>query len=234
MARPTAAPAPLHAKAVEAATQLFEQHLPQWRAADAALAKAKDALPDFSVETNLLKVAAVNALYGTNLRAIHRMAIHIAEVLAYGDATQNGTVLVEALAAMPLRPGERIRTHRSFASKFAHFFIDEDRFPIMDGAACDALRLHLGRARTQGISTNYRAFVSSVTALRRVYGLRVPNRDLDRYLWIRGMHLRFAKGDREINRDLLALFELNPAPPELAVVTCEGAQRTPKGERAVC
>lgn len=211
-------PLPLSSKALEAAQRLFEEHLPQWRASDAALLMLKEALPGFCIEVNLTKIASVNTLYGTNLRATHRMAVHIADVIRRLGTETEPVMLVNSIASMRPLPGEAIRTHRSFASKFCSFFIDDERFPILDGAACDAIKLHLGAARCKGIQTSYEAFLSALTELRAQHRLETNNRGLDRYLWIAGMYLRFERGDREINRDLLALFHREAAVQDLQFI----------------
>lgn len=212
-------PIPLTNERIAAAVRLHEQHLPQWRAADSALGDVKAAFGRvFSYSANLVRVATVNTLYGTNLKATHRMAQHIAGILPNGAELLDPTEVVEAIAALPDAAGEVPRRHRSFASKFCHFFIDPNEFPILDSAARDALRMHLGPEAARDAESGYAGFCGALANLRRAYGLSVPTRDLDRYLWIAGMYLEFAKGRRDINRDLLAVLELAPRPAELACI----------------
>lgn len=165
-----------------------------------------------------MRVATVNTLYGTNLKAIHRMSVHIASILPGGASWLDPTELVEAIAALPPAPGETARRHVSFASKFCHFLIDEDDFPILDQAARDALRLHLGRDGYRGGESGYAGFCGALARLRTVYGVEASPRALDRYLWTSGMYLVFAGGRRDINRDLLALFDRDPRPADLACI----------------
>ncbi|HKI37221.1 MAG TPA: hypothetical protein VKA46_35530, partial [Gemmataceae bacterium] len=120
---------------IEAANCLHER-LEQWRLADQALRLLADRCPDFKSDACLLKVVAVNGLYGTNLYAITRMAKHAAGVLAGTDLAAVGPEVVERLADLPPTEGQKHKRHHySFASKFAHFFLDEERFPIMDSYA---------------------------------------------------------------------------------------------------
>lgn len=204
---------------IAAATRLHEQYLPQWRAADAALEAVRAAFSDdFSYAPNLVRVATVNTLYGTNLKAVHRMAMHIAGILPGGARLLDPTELVEAIAALPVPGEEAPRRHVSFASKFCHFFIDEDDFPILDQAARDALRLHLGRDGYRGAEMGYAGFCGALARLRTAYSLEASPRALDRYLWTAGMYLVFARGRRDINRDLLALFDLAPRPFDLECI----------------
>ena len=77
----------------------------------------------------LLKASVLNQLYATNVFAIFDMAGHICEVIgAYQGPA--GPPLVEKIALM--RFGDKERRFVSFASKYAHFFIDPSTFPIVD------------------------------------------------------------------------------------------------------
>jgi hypothetical protein len=212
-------PVPLSGEQIAAAARLQEKHLPQWRAADEALEAVRTAFKaDFNYSANLVRIATVNTLYGTNLKAVHRMARHIEGILPKGAKLLEPAELVEAIAALPRAPSERPRRHRSFASKFCHFFVNADDFPIFDSAARDALRLHLGSKSLREAESSYTGFCGALASLRRTYGLFVPARELDRYLWVAGMWLAFARGRRDLNRELLALFERRPRPPELDFV----------------
>jgi len=123
---------PLPFNKITAANSLHER-LEQWRLADQALRLLADRCPGFELDICLLKVVAVNALYGTNLYAVTRMAKHAASVLAGIDLAAAGPKVVEQLADLPATEGQkRKRRHYSFASKFAHFFLNDERFPIME------------------------------------------------------------------------------------------------------
>ena len=118
---------PLSMSQIEAANRLHSKLL-QWQITDRALHALHVNLPGFDIEATLLKVAAVNQLYGTNVYAVMRMAQHITKVMLTAGNMED-TDLVEKLASLPGRQ------HLSFASKFAHFFIDMERFPIYDSYA---------------------------------------------------------------------------------------------------
>jgi hypothetical protein len=95
-------PLPLTSEHIAAATRLHEQYLPQWSAADAALEAVRGAFSDdFSYAPNLVRVATVKTLYGTNLKAVHPMAEHIAGILPGGARWLSPIELVEAIAALP-------------------------------------------------------------------------------------------------------------------------------------
>lgn len=118
---------------VSAATRIHGR-LPSWKATDDALDGLARSMPGFSFGECLVKATAINQLYGTNVYALGRMAEHVAQVLAEGQSDD----LVERLAT--LNTNGKPRRHLSFASKFAHFYIDKDRFPIFDRYAIERLR----------------------------------------------------------------------------------------------
>jgi hypothetical protein len=199
---------PLQIEKIEAASRLHER-LEQWRLADVALRLLADRCPSFAPDACLLKVVAVNALYGTNVYATTRMAKHVASVLALADLRTAGAELVERLADLPRTEGQkRQRHHYSFASKFAHFFVEEERFPIMDSYALKTLKRHLGRrGYLDDPAHPYPAFVSNLQELKRRSGVNCSNRHLDRYLWLAGEYAAWKKTSAAaINAELSALF----------------------------
>lgn len=58
-----------------------------WATVDRALISLRERFPKFDREASLLKGAAVNQLYGTNVYALTRMAEHVATVLDGVDTT---------------------------------------------------------------------------------------------------------------------------------------------------
>jgi len=184
----------LTADQVEAAGRLYSQ-LRQWQVSEAALDALADRVPGFSEEAVLLKAVAVNGLYGTNVLALSRMAIHVRKTIEKSDLRTAGPELVEGIARLPREDGETAnRRHHSFASKFAHFFIDAERFPIMDSYAVAIVRVHLGVANyNQNREKPYLAFVENLKTLRTLAELNVTNREFDRYLWIAGAYRTYRK-----------------------------------------
>ena len=58
------------------------------------------------------------------------------------------------------------RKHLSFASKFAHFFIDMERFPIYDFFSLKMVAYHLGRQElTRNTAHPYQAFIENINRL---------------------------------------------------------------------
>jgi hypothetical protein len=167
---------PLAMIQIEAANRLHAK-LVQWQVTDQALHTLQENLPGFDIEATLLKVVAINQLYGTNVYAVTRMAQHITKVMPIAGNMED-VDLVEELASLS---GWK---HLSFASKFAHFFIDMERFPIYDTYAVKMVTYHLGK-QEQDMDTAhpYRAFVENIHRLKRYAQLSCTTRELDRYLW---------------------------------------------------
>lgn len=69
---------PLTMAQIEAANRLHGK-LIQWQVTDRALHILQENLPGFDSEATLLKVVAVNQLYGTNVYAVVRMVRHVFE-----------------------------------------------------------------------------------------------------------------------------------------------------------
>ena len=212
--------APLERDAIAAANWLYEHCMPQWQGTDRALARLSGAVPGFDGEAAYLKVVAINAAYSTNLKATWRMAEHIVGLDRHGLFDGEPDAVVGAIAGLPKDNGP-VRHYRSFASKFAHFFISPDRFPIFDGAARTALRHHLGPAATRGMASSYPAFLEALTALRGSVGEDISLAELDRYLWLVGMALDYQRGKRELNREVIALFEMANPPQVLDILRGE-------------
>lgn len=196
-----------------AAAGALHSTLTQWRVTDSALSRLREGMPGFGPEESLLKVVAVNALYGTNVFALVRAATHVHAILGSADIATAGPELVESLANIPTTSQARSKRYVSFASKFAHFFVDAERFPIYDSYAERMLVLHLGPSRKRETARPYVAFVENLARLKREYGLRCTYRELDRYLWVGGQHRAHANGKRALNAELLHLFE-KPSPEQ--------------------
>jgi len=209
---------PLSERQVAAANRIYLR-LERWQITDRALRMLAGSCPEFGPEETLLKVVAINGLYATNVYAIDRMADHIRHIVQATDIPSSGPELVERIAALPqTRDQKSERHHTSFASKFAHFFVDSERFPIYDSVANDMARLHLGREHwVQDTEHVYEAFVSNIQNLKLLARLSVSNRELDRYLWIAGQFRKWQAGKRDLNAELLEFFDIpsGDAAPDL-------------------
>lgn len=178
---------------VKAAGEIHDQ-LRQWMVSEVALGRLQEVLPGHSLEEALVKTATVNGLYGTNVYALVRMADHIARVMRDLQPKDRSEDLVERLSAIKALPGDRPRRHTSFASKYAHFFIDGGTFPIYDSLAIDMVRWHLPREDLHHDSGRpYIAFCENLRRLRVRYDLQQDHNSLDRYLGLAGQYRQWRK-----------------------------------------
>jgi hypothetical protein len=186
---------------VDAATRIHNR-LASWKATDAALDELARSMPGFSLGECLVKASAINQLYGTNVYALGRMAEHLAQVLKEAQSDD----LVERLAT--LNTNGKPRRHLSFASKFAHFYIDKDCFPICDSYAIERLRFHLAGVRLPTDNPpQYAEYVAAHQALISLCGLGCTGRELDRYLWVGGLYRAWSRNyDAPINVEVRTLF----------------------------
>jgi hypothetical protein len=188
--------------------QRLHRRLEQWQLVVSALASLATQFPTFAPHETLLKAIAVNALYGTNVLAIQHVAKHLTAVLQQANLSSPGPELVENLAVPPPIEGKTHR-HHSFASKFAHFFISAERFPIMDSYVIKMVKLHLGSTRTcTDAQSPYVAFCANHRLLKEELGFAITNQELDHYLWLAGLRLVYRKNPgAAINMEVRALFE---------------------------
>jgi hypothetical protein len=180
---------PLSPEQIAAAGRLHAQ-FPEWFAIDRALLALGERFPDFGLESALLKVAALNQLYGTNVYAVVRMARHVVSTIERSRQVADSVTLVEHLALLPTAsPSERPRRFTSFASKFCHFYVDRDRYAIYDSYAIKTLAYHLGAKQAVHDEAHpYRAFLQNLDHLRDRAGITCSLAELDRYLWLAGSY----------------------------------------------
>ena len=115
---------------------------------------------------------------------------------------------------------DKSRRFLTFASKYCHFFISADRFPILDDFAGDALTYHLGRcgrSHYRRRSFNYLTYVADVDRVLAAAGLNCSYVEADRYLWLLGQRLRLRAGDSTgktvlINGEVRGLIKATDAP----------------------
>ena len=91
---------PLTMTQIEAANRLHGKLL-QWQVTDRALYILQVNLPGFDIEATLLKVVAVNQLYGTNVYAVVRMAQQINAEVAEMFNSASPEVITELAILSP-------------------------------------------------------------------------------------------------------------------------------------
>ncbi|MBI3977802.1 MAG: hypothetical protein HY331_06415 [Chloroflexi bacterium] len=200
---------PLAAEQVGAATALCRR-MPHWEDADRALTLLGSSIPGFDFQATLLKTAVVNQLLNTNVFAVVRMAEHIANLMAGTNQRDVSVDLVEKIADLPATPGQkRGRMFISFASKFAHFFVSRERFPIYDYYADETVGHHLGRRLlVANARSPYQAFVANVERLQNLAGLSSTMDELDAYLWLSGLYRHWLRTrSRLLNSEARRIFE---------------------------
>ncbi|MCB9845139.1 MAG: hypothetical protein H6811_04020 [Phycisphaeraceae bacterium] len=209
----SAAPIQLRVDQIEAANRIHDR-LVMWRAGRKAAATLATRVPGFAGEAVLLKVITTRSLFGGSVFSLAPMVRHVERVMGSTDVGQVGPELVERLAAVG-QPTARSRGRREygFASKFAHAFVDPDRFPVMDPNAIRMLGMHLGaRNRSVEEDNRYVEFVMNFRRLRALAGFSGPRRHLDRYLWVAGqVHEWRNRPKARINPELAALLS-DPTP----------------------
>ena len=215
MIRATHLDHPLCQTQIDAANALHAR-LPGWQTADAVLAALGHHFPSNADLVYVIpKAVTLNSLYATSVLAIQAMARHVAEVLEKaGD--QVGIEVVEEIAWLHGLGPEKDKSRRflSFASKYCHFFVDPQRFPILDELAGRALSHHLGRKNRSpmsGTAEDYPNYVADIDRLRKAGGLTCDYAELDHYLWLCGQRLAYQKrkeaDDRgSINGEVWDLF----------------------------
>jgi len=197
--RPDRLAVPLLPSQIRAAVELHDR-LEWWKLSERAFRQLREVLPGFEREAVLVKAPVINSLYSTGVMAIWAMAEHIATVMK--SPPKDSVVLVEKIARIP----SVNKNFYSFASKFAHFFVDAARFAIYDSYARKMVAYHLGK----GEANSYRAFSEDIAELQRVAELSCSLRQLDYYLWLAGNYRKWrARG--AIGAEVRGLFEDPPA-----------------------
>ena len=145
-------------------------------------------------------MVAVNQLYGANVFSVVPMARHIVSVMSQTPRLSDSD-LVDEIASIGGRK------HRSFASKFCHFYVDSKRYPIFDK--------YVGV--TSSAPPPYKNVLAALGTLQtRAKLADLPPRALDRYLWLSGLHRKWSMGTKpKINAEVAALFAAADTDPQL-------------------
>lgn len=218
---------PITRDQVDAALELRTGWLKGWANSAHALYAMRDALPGSDLSSVLGRVAAVNSLYNAGVSSVMEMAQHIVGLEQAGELTldnSTGPAIVRRIAHLPDRkpdaPGCQV-----FASKYAHFFISPERFPIYDQHAARALMRHWGVAPS-GVLTGpdrYERFceLMGVVTMNSAEITDVEFGDLDAYLWLAGVYRawhrkRAGLATEDINRDTAQFFSMREVDPDVA------------------
>lgn len=199
---------PLQLEQIAAASLLMER-LDELRRSDRALYALGGCFPGFDGESMLLKVVALHALDASPAFAIPRLVTHFQAVLSEHDPAACGPELVDRLAEVPGVEDPKLRRRLlGYASRFAHVFLDLDRFPVFDAWAERTLALvAIEPAPIRPNDSRYVRFSREFLRVAESLSLR-RERDLGPYLWLAGQYRAWLKNARTpIHRLARGLFE---------------------------
>ncbi len=157
--------------------------------AERALARLFATYPSNAVrEEILLKVVAVNQLYGTQVYAVRELADHIHGLEIDGLLRDGAPEAVELIAGFEIKG--RPRRLYSFATKYCSWHAPE-RFPIYDSFVDRSLWLYrqqTGFSKLQRANLrHYALFREAVNDFRTYFNLTgVGVKELDKALWMLG------------------------------------------------
>jgi hypothetical protein len=169
-----------------------------------ALFALQGCFPGYDEESALLKVVALQALDSGRVMAVPRWAAHVARVMKRVDPRDVGLELVDALANVPGATANERKRALTIASRFAHYFVDADRFPVLDRWT----RAELDRVAPPSVgASRYVEFAARHTRLAAELGIARP-RFLAWYLWVAGQWRAWRRNARTpIHRSARAMFE---------------------------
>jgi hypothetical protein len=182
----------------------IHNHTPQRVESDQVLDLLRTDVPGWAPAALWPKVICLDRFYGTRNHHLPETVRWLSKQLpkVTEEHPGNAVAVVRAIARVPVN-GNHI-WYWSFASKFAHFFVDPDGAPIYDSWTTRALDHYLGGLR-RGTDKRfwYRYHVEQVDRLRAKYNLSCTVRELDRFLFFSGHYWGKAKfwSREEIERD---------------------------------
>jgi len=220
---------PLERAQIEAADRLWNR-LDDLQRSDRALASLQGVLSTFDRESTLLKVLALHPIDTSKTHVGLPLAREISEFLRAVDTQRCGLQVVDDLAAVADRHGKSSYDGLGFASRFAHYFIDSERFPVLDAWSERALEALLGGVLL-GAEGDGRYVRFACSFAHVAEPLALPRRRrLGRWLWLAGQYTAWRANRRTaINRAVRDLFE--QAPDELADLLPDEL-RAPPAERS--
>jgi hypothetical protein len=201
---------PLTQAAVDAANKLYAC-VEHWAREDRILRRLAECFPSNTCLDHVLpKAIILNTLYATAVLAIEAMAEHIVDVLTTAGGRFDLDTVEEIAALRGLGPEkDKKRCCLSFASKYAHLFVDEQQFPILDSHAQRALLWHLGKANAPALRVahrDYATYVNQANALLEWAGISCGYTQLDHYLWLCGQRLAPGPDGKAPNKEAADLF----------------------------
>jgi hypothetical protein len=160
-------------------------------------------------ESVLLKLVALQALDSGRAFGAERWAANAERLLAGVDPRSVALEVVEQLATASQRSAGEHKGALTFASRFAHYFLDVDRFPVLDAwSEAELARLAPPDASA---TSRYAEFAARHARVAAELGIARP-RQLWCCLWLVGQYRAWRRNPRRsIHRAARALFEARPA-----------------------
>jgi len=155
---------------------------------DQAVAKLFQHFPkNESVEDIILKISALNDLYGTNIFATYKMAKHIQKLKVDKYFDKKDLSVVGKIA---VGHGIGDRNFYSFATKYCSWH-DKDTYPIYDTFVQRILTAYRKQDKfSQFVNSdlrNYKAFAKVISDFKQKYSLTQHNlKEIDKFLWAYG------------------------------------------------
>lgn len=143
------------------------------------------------IEEVLLKVAAVNNLYNTNIYAVYDVAWHIHGLNVDTDLAEGSLALVDKIARITIKG--KSRRNYSFATKYCSFHVPA-AYPIYDSYV-DALlwryqKIDEFERFKRWDLQEYARYKEIVEKFRVYYGLtQYTLKQMDRFLWLYGLEV---------------------------------------------
>jgi hypothetical protein len=150
----------------------------------------------------LVKVAALNELYATNIYAVHDVAKHIYEQGIDVELPRHSLEVVGKIALITI--GKRQRRNYSFATKYCSFHAPEV-YPLYDwyvDAMLWAYRRQDEFAQFQhkALWECYPGYVEILKQFRSYYGLvGLSWREIDKFLWLYGKDMESKKNNNMVD-----------------------------------
>jgi hypothetical protein len=172
---------------------------------DRSLFALQGCFAGFDPPSTLLKLAALTSFDAGRARSLAPLFDHVQGVVERFDVERAGPELVDALAATPVAPARAPIRELGFASRFAHYFIDKERFPILDGWTERALAGLVDESLPSG-GTRYGRFCVEHARLSAACAPARPS-EIGRCLWLAGQYSAWSRNRRTpIHRAARELF----------------------------
>jgi hypothetical protein len=175
--------------------QQFEQ---DYGVTERALTTLFETFPrNTQLEEVLLKVAALNGLYNTNIYAVYDVAEHIWKSDIDSELEKHSLEVVETIAVVEVEKGQ-FRRNYSFATKYCSFHVPEV-YPLYDGYVDGLLWAYQRQDRFdeflhKDLWEDYPRYVQILKRFRDYYGLAgLSWREIDKFLWLYARELAGAK-----------------------------------------